>query len=119
MDDDLVASGRYARLEIEAVDGRRPRTVTVGFVAADDGSIVVAATAPGAAWARALASATSVRVAVGGRSFAAHAEELSEDDPARALAVRDLILRYGTPSEGLGRGPVFRLRPVAEDPPRA
>jgi len=25
-----------------------------------------------------------------------------------------MILRYGTPAEGLGRGPSFRLRPVAE-----
>jgi len=119
MDDDLVASGRYARLEIEELDRGRTRTVTVGFLAADDGSIVVAATAPGAAWARALASAASVGVTIGDRSFAAHAVELAEDDPARAAAIRDLILRYGTPSEGLGRGAVFRLRPVAEGPGRA
>jgi hypothetical protein len=27
--------------------------------------------------------------------------------------VRELILRYGTPSEGLGSGPIFVIRPVA------
>jgi deazaflavin-dependent oxidoreductase (nitroreductase family) len=115
MDDDLVASGRYARLDIEAVDGGRQRTVTVGFLPADDGSIVVAATAAGAGWARALSAAPAVRVSIGERSFAARATEVDDADPARAVAVRDLILRYGTPSEGLGHGPVFRLCPVAED----
>jgi deazaflavin-dependent oxidoreductase (nitroreductase family) len=118
MDDDLVASGRYARLDIEAVDARPARTVTVGFVEADDGSIVVAATAAGAGWARALSAAPAVRVSIGERSFAACATELDDSDPARAAAVRDLILRYGTPSEGLGRGPVFRLGPVGDDPRR-
>jgi hypothetical protein len=33
------------------------------------------------------------------------------------LTKRGLILRYGTPAEGLGRGPSFRLRPVAEGAP--
>ena len=28
-----------------------------------------------------------------------------------ATAVRDLILKYGTPAEGLGAGPAFELRP--------
>ncbi len=31
-----------------------------------------------------------------------------------AEAVRDLILRYGTPSENLGSGPAFELTPVTE-----
>ena len=30
--------------------------------------------------------------------------------------VRELILRYGTPAEGLGHGPSFRLSPVVEGP---
>jgi hypothetical protein len=30
-------------------------------------------------------------------------------------AIRALIIRYGTPSEDLGRGPSFRLRPVVRD----
>ena len=44
------------------------------------------------------------------RSFGATAELLERADHARAI--RDLILRYGTPSEGLGAGPSFRLRPA-------
>jgi hypothetical protein len=38
------------------------------------------------------------------------AEEL--DAPEAARVVIALILRYGTPAEGLGRGPAFRLRPA-------
>ena len=111
MDDDLVASGRYARLDIDPLAGGRRRTVTVGYLPADDGTVLVAATAPGAHWAGALGDARHVRVTIGDRSFPADVTELADDDPARADALRDLILRYGTPAEGLGRGPVFRLRP--------
>jgi hypothetical protein len=34
------------------------------------------------------------------------------DGPERNAAIAALILRYGTPAEGLGRGPTFRLRPA-------
>ena len=52
---------------------------------------------------------------IGDRSFEAIAEPLGPADHARAI--RELILRYGTPSEGLGHGPSFRLGPVeTEDP---
>ena len=50
---------------------------------------------------------------VGERRFEAIAEPLGPPDHARVI--RGLILRYGTPAERLGRGPSFRLRPVAED----
>jgi hypothetical protein len=33
------------------------------------------------------------------------------EGPERARAIRELILRYGTPSERLGSGPAFRLVP--------
>ena len=76
------------------------------------GAILVAATAPDAAWARNLLADPACHVRVGDRSFDAVAEPLERADHARA--VRDMILRYGTPAEGLGRGPSFRLRPVGE-----
>jgi hypothetical protein len=47
-------------------------------------------------------------VTIGERTRAATAEPL--DGPERARAVRELILRYGTPAERLGAGPAFRLR---------
>jgi len=42
------------------------------------------------------------------------AELLEGADANRA--VRELILRYGTPAERLGAGPAFRLRPAPEEP---
>ena len=47
---------------------------------------------------------------IGARAFDAVAEPLAPVEHARA--VRGLILRYGTPAEGLGRGDSFRLRPA-------
>ena len=34
--------------------------------------------------------------------------------PTTPEPIRGLILRYGTPAEGLGHGPSFRLRPIGE-----
>jgi deazaflavin-dependent oxidoreductase (nitroreductase family) len=115
IEDDLVASGRYVR--IRAVGGRtgQPRTVTVGFV--DDetvpGALLVAA-GTDAGWARNLAAHPACVVETADRTFDAIAEPLDRDE--HALAVRGLILRYGTPAEGLGRGDSFRLRPSAGGP---
>jgi deazaflavin-dependent oxidoreductase (nitroreductase family) len=117
MEDDLVASGRFVR--IRALGGRTglTRSVTVGFVDDDEGppgSILVAAGATDSDWARNLLANPVCRVELGNRSFDALAEPLGPADHARAI--RSLILRYGTPAEGLGRGESFRLRPVGENP---
>jgi hypothetical protein len=85
--------------------------VTVGYVDGEDGAIVVAAGAPQTAWADNLLADPAVEVEAGGRTFRGVAELLEERDPRRGSAVRDLILRYGTPSEGLGSGPIFVIRP--------
>src|SRR5712691_11749443 len=105
MEDDLVASGRFAR--VRTVGGRtgRSRTVTVGFVDDDDGpvgSILVAAGSADTAWARNLEANPACRVELAERAFDAVAEPLTPAEHARAI--RGLILRYGTPAEGLGRG---------------
>jgi F420H(2)-dependent quinone reductase len=65
-----------------------------------------------ALWADNLFADPTVEVEVGERRFMAIAEPLEGADHARV--VRGLILRYGTPAERLGRGPTFRLRPLAE-----
>ncbi len=121
MDDDLVRDGRYARLEIRGHRSGLPRPVTVGFVDRPDGTIVVAARADQTAWARNLEADPEVLVTIGTDAVRATAELLADDDPRRPAAIRDLILRYGTPSEGLGRGPVFVLTtaPPAGDPDHA
>jgi hypothetical protein len=81
------------------------RGVAVGFIAEPDGSILIAANGPDQAWGR--------NLQIGDDRYAATAESLDDADHARA--VRELILRYGTPSEGLGSGPSFRLRRVVEE----
>src|SRR5262245_53187907 len=113
MDDELVASGRYLRLETV---GRRTGTavgVVIGFVEHGDGSLVVAART-GSAWPGNLTAQPRCRVTVGERRFEAEATELSGAD--HAAAIRELILRYGTPAERLGSGPAFVLRPLGTDP---
>jgi deazaflavin-dependent oxidoreductase (nitroreductase family) len=113
MDDDLVRDGRVARLELRGHRSGLPRPVNVGFVERPDGTFVIAARGFETAWARNLEADPRTVVTIGPRSFAATAELLEDDDPRRPVAIRDLILRYGTPSEGLGRGPVFVLTPEA------
>jgi hypothetical protein len=82
--------------------------VPVGYLEEPDGSLLVAAGDPEADWARNLEVDPSCRVTVGDRSWDAVAEPLEPAEAART--VTGLILKYGTPSEGLGRGPAFRLR---------
>ena len=117
MDDDLVASGRFVRVTAHGGRSALARPVTIGFVDDDQGpagSILVSAGATDAAWARNLLADPACRIETGGRSWDALAEPLAPADHARA--VRGLILRYGTPAEGLGHGTSFRLRPAGDGP---
>jgi hypothetical protein len=78
-----------------------------------DGSVLVAAGSDQAGWGRNLEAEPSCRVSIGDAAWAAVAEPL--DGPDLLHAVRELILKYGTPAERLGQGPAFRLRRVRED----
>ena len=114
LDDAFARDVRFARLRTR---GRRTgewRSVTVGFVDEPDGSILVAAGSLDRAWAANLLADPSVEVDAAGRSFVGEADVLDDRDPRRGRAVRELILRYGTPSEGLGSGPIFVIRPTAD-----
>ena len=85
--------------------------MALGYVEEPDGSLLIAAGAPEADWARNLDVDPRCRVAVGETAWPdAIAEPLGEPDAQRA--VRELILKYGTPAERLGRGPAYRLRRV-------
>jgi deazaflavin-dependent oxidoreductase (nitroreductase family) len=112
MEAELVASGRFARIETVGRRSGERRAVTVGFV--DDpvveGAVLVAAGEPTSAWALNLLETPACRVRIADREFDGVAEQLEPADHNRAIA--GMILRYGTPAEGLGRGPAFRLRPV-------
>jgi deazaflavin-dependent oxidoreductase (nitroreductase family) len=114
MEDDLVASGRFVRIETRGGRSGLARAVTVGYVEDElqPGALLVAAGSSETAWARNLLADPACRVATGDRTFAAIALPLDRADHARA--VRGLILRYGTPAEGLGHGTSFRLSPVEE-----
>jgi deazaflavin-dependent oxidoreductase (nitroreductase family) len=114
MEDDLVWHGRVAGLTTRGRHSGQARHVTVGYVESGDGALLVAATEPDADWALNLLEDPACEVEVGRRRYAAVAEPLTGAD--HAAAVRELILRYGTPSEGLGRGPSFRLRPQQAEP---
>lgn len=108
MERELVALGRIAHLVCRGRTSGQPRSVAVGYLDEPDGSVLVAANGDDQDWARNLLADPAVTVEIGERRFAATAEPLGRADHARA--VRGLILRYGTPSERLGRGPSFRLR---------
>jgi deazaflavin-dependent oxidoreductase (nitroreductase family) len=115
MEDDLVASGRFVRIETLGRRSGEPRTATVGFVEEPDGTILVAAGGSDTDWALNLLEEPACRIRIGDRTWDVVAEPL--DPASHAAAIRGLILRYGTPAEGLGHGPSFRLRPVAPGGP--
>ncbi|HEX5827457.1 MAG TPA: nitroreductase family deazaflavin-dependent oxidoreductase [Candidatus Limnocylindrales bacterium] len=109
MEDDLVAWGRVLRIETTGrVTGRTARA-TVGFAerAAGHSRVVVAAGSPNASWALNLIADPACRCTVGEDSWQAVARELAGAE--HSAAVRDLILKYGTPAESLGSGPAFEL----------
>jgi len=110
MERELVALGRVAHVQSRGRTSGEPRSVVVGFIEEPDGSVLVAAGGMDSDWAQNLLADPAVSVEIGERRFKATAEALERADHGRAVA--GLILRYGTPSEGLGRGPSFRLRPT-------
>jgi deazaflavin-dependent oxidoreductase (nitroreductase family) len=107
--DQLAGWGKAALIETRGRVSGRPARAHVGFVEDLDGSIVVAA-GLGAQWAANLLAEPACTVTIGQRSFAGVAEPL--EGAEFATAIRELILRYGTPAERLGSGPAFRIRPV-------
>ncbi len=109
----LAGWGKVITLETRGRVTGRPVEVAVGYVEEPDGSLLVAAGSAEADWARNLEAEPSCRVRLEDRSWPARAEPV--DGPEAGRAVTALILRYGTPAERLGRGPVFRLRRVEED----
>jgi deazaflavin-dependent oxidoreductase (nitroreductase family) len=108
MEDDLVAWGRVLRIETTGHRTGRPARAAVGYVERGPDTVVVAAGSPDAAWGLNLLTDPACRVTIGDENWAAVARPL--EGPEHAAAVRDLILRYGTPAESLGSGPAFELR---------
>ena len=105
----LAEWGNVALLEtVGRTSGKKVRSA-VGFVEKDDGALYLAAGSESADWVLNLRAQPRCRATVGDRAAAYVAREV--DDSERNDAVAALILKYGTPAERLGRGPVFRLQP--------
>jgi deazaflavin-dependent oxidoreductase (nitroreductase family) len=111
----LAGWGKVLRLETRGRVSGRQVEVALGYVDEPDGSVLVAAGSAEADWARNLEASPRCRVTIGEATWAAHAEPIEGSDAQRA--VRDLILRYGTPAERLGLGQAFRLRRLSADRP--
>jgi deazaflavin-dependent oxidoreductase (nitroreductase family) len=108
--DQLAGWGVVVRLETRGRSSGALVRVAVGYLEEPDGSLVVAAGEPDAAWVRNLEADPRCRATIGDRTLDMVAEPLSAADAAPVVV--GLILKYGTSSERLGRGPAFRLRPV-------
>jgi len=106
----LVGWEKAVAIETRGRVTGRTVVAAVGFVEEPDGSLLVAAGDPGAHWAANLRAEPRCVARIGTLRAARVAEEL--DDAAKARAVTELILKYGTPAERLGAGPAFRLRPA-------
>jgi deazaflavin-dependent oxidoreductase (nitroreductase family) len=106
----LASWGKVARIETRGRTSGRAVVTAVGFAEEPDGSLLVAAGAPEADWARNLDAAPDCRVEIEGRTTAMRGERLEGSEANRAVVA--LILKYGTPAERLGRGAAFRLRPI-------
>jgi deazaflavin-dependent oxidoreductase (nitroreductase family) len=102
--------GKVALIETVGRISATPVTAAVGFVEDDDGSLHVAAGSDTSDWALNLRANPICQVTVGDR--VARFDAIEETDADRGRTVTQLILKYGTPAERLGRGPTFRLVPA-------
>ena len=110
----LAAWGKVATLETRGRRSGSAVRAAVGYAEDADGSVLVAAGSADTHWALNLLEDPSALLTVGDRTMPVVAEPLEPADHARAI--RELVLKYGTPAEGLGVGPSFRLRAVEADP---
>lgn len=108
--EELADWGTVLLLETRGRTSGDPLIVAVGYIEEPDGSLLVAANDENSHWARNLLAAPACRATREGRTAAYRADHLEGD--SRNAAIVALILRYGTPAERLGAGPVFSLVPV-------
>jgi len=111
---DLVRWGRAARIETIGRRTGQPMAAFISFHEEADGSLLVAAGGPDAAWALNLAITPEATITIGDRTFPVIAQPLTGAD--LVMAIRELILKGGTPAERLGHGPAFRLLRLVREP---
>jgi deazaflavin-dependent oxidoreductase (nitroreductase family) len=110
LEEDLTAWGKVLTIETRGRKTGRPRRAVVGFVAAADGTFLVAASDPSTAWVGNLIVEPTCAIELAGVRSDCRASQLG--GPEAHSAVAALILKYGTPAERLGAGPAFRLTPL-------
>ena len=108
--EDLTDWGKVALIETVGRTTARPARAAIGFIDEPEGSMLIAAGSDDADWALNLRANPTCRVTIGDKTTTCVAHEVDGDDRSRAIT--GLILKYGTPAERLGRGPVFRLTPT-------
>ena len=107
----LAGWGKVGILETRGRDTGHAVRTPVGFAIDDGGALLIAAGGPDVDWARNLLLEPRCRLTIGDETGDYVATEL--DGAEHSQAVVALILKYGTPAEGLGRGPAFRLSRVS------
>lgn len=112
---DLTAWGKTIVLETIGRTSGLPRRVTLGFIAEDSGAILIAASEDTSRWAGNLMAEPRCHVERDGSRALSNAALLSSEEGQSVVA--QLILKYGTPSERLGRGPAFRVSPIGGESP--
>jgi len=95
------------------VTGKRAVTA-VGFVDGQASDLYVAAGSDASDWALNLRADPRCRVTIADRVADYEATEVF-DGPERSRVLVELVLKYGTPAERLGRGPAFKLRRVSDE----
>ena len=110
---DLTAWGKTVVLETVGRASGRARRVTLGFIEESHETILVAASDDTTQWALNLVAEPHCHIERDGSRRAGRAVLLPPEE--RNAVVAGLILKYGTPSERLGRGPAFRVALVAGD----
>jgi deazaflavin-dependent oxidoreductase (nitroreductase family) len=112
----LAAWGKVAMLETIGRKSGNLVKSAVGFIEEDDGCMLVAAGSDTADWVLNLRVNPHSLATVGDKS-AVYNQAIELDGDERSAILVALILKYGTPAEGLGHGPVFRLmRPLESGP---
>jgi deazaflavin-dependent oxidoreductase (nitroreductase family) len=106
----LAEWGKVALVETRGRISGRPSRAAVGFIEEPDRSLLIAAGSEESDWVRNLRANSRCAVTIGERTAPFSAQEI--DGPERSRTLTELVLKYGTPAERLGHGPVFRLTPV-------
>jgi deazaflavin-dependent oxidoreductase (nitroreductase family) len=110
--EELARWGKVALIETRGRVSDRTSRAAIGFIQAADGTLLVAAGSRSTNWALNLGVNPECTVTIGDKGATYRAVPV--DGEVRSQALVDLILKYGTPAERLGRGSVYRLVPTVE-----